>query len=312
VTGRYLLHAIKHPQQARRPITGDVQQLKVKGATLHNLARVNVMVPLKRLVAVTGVSGSGKSTLARDVLLANVQAAVGKRGAPKWIGCDSVEGWQAIDRVLEVDQTPIGKTPRSCPATYIGFWDTVRKLFADTLEARARGYGPGRFSFNTGEGRCPGCEGQGMRTIGMSFLPDVKVPCEVCHGARFNPETLAVTWRGKSIGDVLQMEVDEAVGFFASHAQHQPPAATAQRRGPGLPDAGPAVTHAERRRGTAHQAGDRAEQGARRRDAPRPEAAAHAVRAGRAGGFLACAYLVRFLNSPILRRGPAHRRVQPL
>jgi excinuclease ABC subunit A len=216
VTGRYLLHAIKHPQQARRPISGDVQQLKVKGATLHNLAKVNVMVPLKRLVAVTGVSGSGKSTLARDVLLANVQAAVGKRSAPQWSGCDSVEGWQAIDRVLEVDQTPIGKTPRSCPATYIGFWDTIRKLFADTLEARARGYGPGRFSFNTGEGRCPSCEGQGMRTIGMSFLPDVKVPCETCRGARFNPETLAVTWRGKSIGDVLQMEVDEAVDFFAA------------------------------------------------------------------------------------------------
>ncbi|MGE0332662.1 MAG: excinuclease ABC subunit UvrA [Ramlibacter sp.] len=222
VTGRYLLHAIKHPLQARRAISGDVQQLKVKGATLHNLAKVNVMVPLKRLVAVTGVSGSGKSTLARDVLLANVQAAVGKRSAPQWTGCDSVEGWQAIDRVLEVDQTPIGKTPRSCPATYIGFWDTVRKLFADTLEARARGYGPGRFSFNTGEGRCPACEGQGMRTIGMSFLPDVKVPCEVCHGARFNPETLAVTWRGKSIGDVLQMEVDEAVEFFAAmpHISH--------------------------------------------------------------------------------------------
>jgi excinuclease ABC subunit A len=219
VTGRYLLHAIKHPLQPRRLLTGDVQQIKIKGASLHNLAKVNVMVPLKRLVAVTGVSGSGKSTLARDVLLANVQAAVGKRSAPQWTGCERVDGWQAVDRVLEVDQTPIGKTPRSCPATYIGFWDTVRKLFADTLEARARGYGPGRFSFNTGEGRCPGCEGQGMRTIGMSFLPDVKVPCETCHGARFNPETLAVTWRGKSIGDVLQMEVDEAVEFFAAMTQ---------------------------------------------------------------------------------------------
>jgi excinuclease ABC subunit A len=245
-TGRYLLHAIKHPLQPRRP-TQNASWLTVRDADLHNLQNVTAQLPLQRLVAITGVSGSGKSTLARDVLLANVAAAVGhangkKAGAKaatssstaksaasrsatakpvsppalKWAGCAAVEDWQSIDRVLEVDQTPIGKTPRSCPATYIGFWDAIRKLYAETLEAKARGYGPGRFSFNTGEGRCPSCEGQGVRTIEMSFLPDVKVPCESCHGARFNPETLAVSWRGKSVGDVLRMEVDEAVEFFAS------------------------------------------------------------------------------------------------
>ncbi|MEK0432931.1 MAG: UvrABC system protein, partial [Pseudomonadota bacterium] len=231
-TGRYLKHAMQHPLQARRPVLASASGwLGVKGAFLHNLQQVNVQVPLQRLVAVTGVSGSGKSTLARDVLLANVSAVVSQRSTqagrkandagkhPAWVGCMAVSGYEDIDRVLEVDQTPIGKTPRSCPATYIGFWDTIRKLFAETLEARARGYGPGRFSFNTGEGRCPGCEGQGMRTIEMSFLPDVKVLCEVCKGARFNPETLAVRWRGKSIGDVLQMEVDEAVDFFSAMTQ---------------------------------------------------------------------------------------------
>ncbi|MEI8171059.1 MAG: excinuclease ABC subunit A, partial [Rhodoferax sp.] len=202
--------------------------LTVTNATMHNLQNVTANVPLSRLVAVTGVSGSGKSTLARDVLLANVHTAVQKRSTKAgrdalaageqipWVGCDSVTGYETVDRVLEVDQTPIGKTPRSCPATYIGFWDIIRKLFADTLEAKARGYAANRFSFNTGEGRCAGCEGQGIRTIAMSFLPDVKVLCETCKGARFNPETLAVTWRGKNIGDVLQMEVDEAVEFFAA------------------------------------------------------------------------------------------------
>ncbi|GKS95000.1 excinuclease ABC subunit UvrA [Acidovorax sp. SUPP2825] len=259
-TGRYLLHAMRHPLKARRPVVVPVHiarsdatvliaskaestkasgqkeaeaaqpehWLTVRGAKLHNLQGVTASVPLNRLVAVTGVSGSGKSTLARDVLLANVQAWVQQRStkagrdamdagkAPPLVGCSGLSGFETVDRVLEVDQTPIGKTPRSCPATYIGFWDTIRKLFAETLEAKARGYAAGRFSFNTGEGRCPSCEGQGIRTIAMSFLPDVKVPCETCHGARFNPETLAVTWRGKSIGDVLQMEVDEAVEFFAS------------------------------------------------------------------------------------------------
>ena len=227
VTGRVLARPLVHPLQPRRtvaPVTAATERresatnplLTIRNATLHNLQDVTVDLPLKRLVAVTGVSGSGKSTLARDVLLANLQF-INTRGArPSWQGCEQIDGWAYIDRVLEVDQTPIGKTPRSCPATYIGFWDTIRKLFADTLEAKARGYAPARFSFNTGEGRCPACEGQGMRTIAMSFLPDVKVPCETCHGERFNAETLAVSWRGKSIGDVLKMEVDEAVDFFAA------------------------------------------------------------------------------------------------
>jgi excinuclease ABC subunit A len=239
LTGRFLQAPLTHPLQPRRKVSPphpnplpagerELSWLVVHGASLHNLRGIDVRVPLQRLVAVTGVSGSGKSTLARDVLLANVQAAVSLKGskagrdalaagtAPAWSGCTRLSGFDGVDLVLEVDQTPIGKTPRSCPATYIGFWDTIRKLFAETLEAKARGYAAGRFSFNTGEGRCPGCEGQGMRTIEMAFLPDVKVPCDLCHGARFNPETLAVTWRGKSIGDVLQMEVDEAVEFFAS------------------------------------------------------------------------------------------------
>ncbi|MDH5330428.1 MAG: excinuclease ABC subunit A [Aquincola sp.] len=213
-TGRFLARPLKHPLRARRSQNG--KSMQIVGASLHNLRSIDVKVPLQRLVAVTGVSGSGKSTLARDVLLASVSALVSSRGRAASTGCDRVDGWPAVDRVLEVDQTPIGKTPRSCPATYIGFWDAIRKLFAETLEARARGYAPNRFSFNTGEGRCPTCEGQGMRTIEMSFLPDVKVPCDSCHGQRFNPETLAVSWRGKSIGDVLRMEIDEAVEFFAS------------------------------------------------------------------------------------------------
>jgi len=225
VTGRALAHPQTHPMQPRREVAfaaddaGASTHVTIFGAKLHNLQGMPVRVPLQRLVAITGVSGSGKSTIARDVLLASVAALVSSRGKAAPVGCESVEGWHSVDRVLEVDQTPIGKTPRSCPATYIGFWDAIRKLFAETLEAKARGYAAGRFSFNTGGangGRCPGCEGQGVRTIEMSFLPDVKVPCDLCHGARFNPATLAVTWRGKSIGDVLQMEVDEAVEFFAS------------------------------------------------------------------------------------------------
>src|SRR6185503_14397289 len=135
----------------------------------------------------------------------------------KPVGCRAIEGWETVGRVLEVDQTPIGKTPRSCPATYVGFWDQVRRLYAELTEARMRGYTASRFSFNTAGGRCEACEGQGIKRIAMSFLPDVKVTCEACHGARFNPETLAVRFKGKSIGEVLLMSVDDAVDFFAAH-----------------------------------------------------------------------------------------------
>ena len=138
-------------------------------------------------------------------------------------GCDTITGWQQISRVLEVDQTPIGKTPRSCPATYIGFWDSIRRLYADTTESRIRGYTASRFSFNTAGGRCEACEGQGMQRIEMNFLPDVQVPCDVCGGKRFNPQTLAILFKGKSIGDVLQMSVEDALEFFAAQRSvHHP------------------------------------------------------------------------------------------
>ena len=220
ITGRFLARALRHPLVPRRSVPGAAASIEIAGANLHNLKDLRARVPLGRLTVVTGVSGSGKSTLAREVLhdnLARLVAGKRKRQDGVLSGCRAISGWKAIDRVLEVDQTPIGKTPRSCPATYVGFWDNIRKLFAESTEARMRGYGPGRFSFNTAGGRCEACEGQGVKTIEMSFLPDVKVACEACGGQRFNGETLAVRYRDRSIGEVLNMDVDEAVEFFAAH-----------------------------------------------------------------------------------------------
>ncbi|HTY49477.1 MAG TPA: hypothetical protein VMB48_07290 [Steroidobacteraceae bacterium] len=249
VTGRFLKAPLLHPAEPRRKVDARTARLTLRQVRLHNIAGIDVKIPLGRLIAVTGVSGSGKSTLARDVLYSNLarllseagrarpgraqasSAAASRRGAQRsrkaggqragramaLTGCEGIDGVEQVQRVLEVDQTPIGKTPRSCPATYVGFWDDIRAIFAGTTEARIRGYTASRFSFNAGAGRCEGCEGQGVKTIEMSFLPDVKVGCEVCAGARFNTETLGVVWRGRTIADVLAMSVDDAVEFFAAH-----------------------------------------------------------------------------------------------
>ena len=216
LTGKFLAHPLMHPLHEERPVTRYVPALDIEGAALHNLKDLDVRLPLGRLCVITGVSGSGKSTLARDVLYENLARALSGKG-PAFSGCSAIRGVEQVGRVLEVDQTPIGKTPRSCPATYVGFWDAIRRLFADTNDARMRGWSASRFSFNTKGGRCEECEGQGIRKIEMSFLPDVRVACEACAGARFNPETLAVRWKGKNIGEVLAMSVDEAVEFFSAH-----------------------------------------------------------------------------------------------
>ncbi len=221
VTGRALSNPLQHPVRGHRRDPHQGPALVVKGASAQNLQGVKAHFPLGCLIGVSGVSGSGKSTLVREVLHGYLRARVGRHGndQAKPVGCQSITGADTLDRVLEVDQTPIGKTPRSCPATYVGLYDEIRRLFAQTEEARIRGYGPGRFSFNTREGRCPECEGQGMRRIEMNFLPDVTVACETCRGQRFTPETLAVTWRGCSIGDVLNMDIETAVDFFAAHSR---------------------------------------------------------------------------------------------
>jgi excinuclease ABC subunit A len=218
-TGRCLATPLTHSESRRRPTTAGSDALRIVGASLHNLQGVGVRIPLGRLSVITGVSGSGKSSLARDVLLLNLKRLVAQRsrkGDSAPLGCEKILDWQRVTRVLEVDQTPIGKTPRSCPATYIGFWDSIRKLFAETTEARIRGYTASRFSFNSAGGRCEACEGQGMQRIEMNFLPDVQVPCDVCGGRRFNAETLSVLFKGKSIGEVLAMSVEEAAVFFAA------------------------------------------------------------------------------------------------
>ena len=214
ITGQYLAgkKSIPVPQTRRQP---GLEWLEIKGAREHNLRNIDVRIPLSCFVAITGVSGSGKSTLVRDILLPVLMQRIykSKHAAGKH---KKIDGLDLLDKVIDMDQSPIGRTPRSNPATYTGVFDNIRKLFATTAEAKVRGYMPGRFSFNVQGGRCEACSGDGTIKIEMHFLPDVYVPCEVCKGARYNRDTLDIAFKGKNIAEVLDMPVAEAVGFFAN------------------------------------------------------------------------------------------------
>ena len=211
-TGQFLAgtRRIEVPAKRRTP-SGYVD---IEGATQHNLKKIDVRIPLGTFTTVTGVSGSGKSTLVNEVLYKAVANRLNRArmrpGAHK-----RIRGLEQLDKIISVDQSPIGRTPRSNPATYIGLFDQIRDLFSKTQEARARGYKPGRFSFNVKGGRCEVCRGDGQIKIEMHFLPDVYVPCEQCHGKRYNRETLDIRFKGKTIADVLDMSIEEAVEFFA-------------------------------------------------------------------------------------------------
>ncbi len=214
VTGQYLAGTLKMDLPAERRY-GNGKFLKLKNVSEHNLKNVSVDIPLGVFTCITGVSGSGKSTLMSDVLYPFVSNALMRTNYP--VGkCDGIEGVESIDKVINIDQSPIGRSPRSNPATYVGVFDAIRDLYASLPESKARGYEKGRFSFNVRGGRCENCQGAGEIVIEMNFLPDVFIQCEVCHGQRFNHETLEVLYKGKNINDVLKMTIDEACEFFSS------------------------------------------------------------------------------------------------
>ncbi len=272
LTGQYLSgkRRIELPEERRQPSGA----LRVRGAREHNLKGIDVAVPLGVFCCVTGVSGSGKSTLVNETLhhsVANrLHQAKLRPGAH-----DGVDGLSQIDKIINIDQSPIGRTPRSNPATYTGVFDHIRQLFAQTQESRARGYKPGRFSFNVKGGRCEVCRGDGQIKIEMHFLPDVYVPCEQCHGKRYNRETLEVRFKGKNIGDVLR-DVGRGGGrLLRERAEDRPPPAHAARRRPRLHPPRPAGDDALRWRGAAGEAGDRALQGRHRQHALHPRRADH-------------------------------------
>ena len=214
VTGRYLagIDAIEVPKDRRQDDHGWVE---VVGAKENNLKDVDVAFPLGRFTCVTGVSGSGKSSLVNRILkIALAKRLSSTKDRPGQF--KDIKGWEALDKVIDIDQSPIGRTPRSNPATYTSVFDDIRDLFAQTNEAKIHGYKKGRFSFNTKGGRCEACKGAGIKQIEMHFLPDIYVPCEICHGTRYNSETLAIRYKGKNIAEVLDMTIDEALNFFTN------------------------------------------------------------------------------------------------
>ena len=212
ITGQYLTGEKKVELPAERR-SGNGKFIKIKGAKENNLKNVNVDIPLGTLTMVTGVSGSGKSTLINQILYKGLNKLVNRSKNP--VGAHrEILGYENIDKIIDIDQSPIGRTPRSNPATYTGTFDIIRELFAQTTEAKMRGYKPGRFSFNVKGGRCEACSGDGIIKIEMQFLSDVYVPCEVCKGKRYNRETLEVKYKGKNIDDILNMTVEEALEFF--------------------------------------------------------------------------------------------------
>ena len=212
ITGQYLSGKREIPLPSARRL-GNGKTVVVQGARENNLKNIDVRIPLGKFVCVSGVSGSGKSTLVTDILSKKAaQLLYGARDRPG--ECDAITGLEQLDKVVVIDQSPIGRTPRSNPATYTGTFTPIREMFASVPEARLRGYKPGRFSFNVKGGRCEACQGEGYIQIEMQFLPDVEVPCEVCHGARYNREALDIQFRGKNIAEVLDMTVEQAVQFF--------------------------------------------------------------------------------------------------
>lgn len=213
LTGQYLSGALRIDPPKQRGRFDPKRVLRVVGATGNNLKKVTAEFPIGLLTCVTGVSGSGKSTLVNDTLFRRVAQALNDASAEA-APCEQIEGLQHLDRVIDIDQSPIGRTPRSNPATYTGVFTPIRELYAQAPESRARGYEPGRFSFNVKGGRCEACQGDGVIKVEMHFLPDVYVPCDICKGKRYNRETLEIRYKGKSIHEVLEMTIEDAHQFF--------------------------------------------------------------------------------------------------